>query len=117
MQSLAIFKAIARCVTSGNTLCLQLVLHSDYNIKIEIQFSNLSCNTFAITRQVTWGMTAACLNIITTMRQDDLYERQIAQCENPLIKLVELDNIMHPVLCWVHSLLSFSNSMTFSNFP
>ena len=27
MQSLAMFKAIARCVTIGNTLFLQLVLH------------------------------------------------------------------------------------------
>ena len=78
------FKAIARCVTSGNTSCLQLVLQRDYNITIKIQFSNLSCNTFAITRQVTWGMTAACLNIITTMRRDDLYERQLHSVKTPL---------------------------------
>ena len=55
------FKAIARCVTSGNTLCLQLVLHSDYNIKIEIQFSNLSCNTFAL-YQASYMRYDCCLS-------------------------------------------------------
>ena len=90
MQNLAMFKAIARCVTSGNTLLLQLVLHSEYNINTIFQ---PVLQHFCQLPGKLHGVSAACLNIITTMRQDDLYERQIAQCENPLIKLVELDNI------------------------